>query len=318
MEDTIEKKEGKVLVTGGAGFIGSYLVDSLIDRGYQVIVVDSLITGHLDYLNSKAKFYEMDITSDDLDSIFQKEKPDFVFHLAAHTQVRGSIKDPILDAQTNIIGTISILECCKKHNVKKIIYTSTGGARYGEAQYLPMDENHPNKPMAPYGISKYIAEHYCRIYQDLYGLDYLILCFSNVYGPRDAILNKRIITLFIDNIIKNQPTTIYGDGNQTRDFIYVTDLTEFLTEVFSQKTNHNIYNLGSGEGVSINDIFKKVKAITNFTKEPQRVIANDGEVKNVVLDISRAKQELGWQPKTNLDQGILATFNWLKQLLDEK
>lgn len=212
----------KVLVTGGAGFIGSHIVDSLIAKNYRVVVIDNLSTGRREFVNKRAKFYQRDITKKITD-IFMKEKPEIVIHAAAQVMLRRSIDEPEFDAQTNIIGTIRVLEACRKSGVKRIIYTSTGGARYGEPQYLPADETHQIRPLAPYGISKHTAEHYIDVYSRLYGIDYLIFCFGNVYGPRDDPRFGRVIAVFSEAILQGRRPIIFGDGKQTRDFVYVGD-----------------------------------------------------------------------------------------------
>ena len=303
----------KILVTGGAGFIGSLLVDKLVEKGYEVVVMDNLSMGREENLNKKAKFYLMDITYYKvLNEIFKNEKPDLVFHLAAQTLLRKSIDEPLEDAKTNILGTISVLESCRKNNIKKIIYTSTGGARVGEPQYLPVDEKHPLNPSSPYGISKHSAEHYIWMYSKLYGIDYLIFCFGNVYGPRDSPESKRLVPLFIDLILKNQTPKIFGDGNQTRDFIYALDLVEFMAESINKigKTEHNLFHLANGKQISVNEVFKLLKEISEFNGEAEHDEAIKGEVRDIVLDISLAKKELGWSPKADIEVGIKETWEW--------
>lgn len=303
----------KILVTGGAGFIGSLLVDKLVEKGYEVVIVDNLSMGREENLNKKAKFYLMDITYYKvLNEIFKNEKPDLVFHLAAQTLLRKSIDEPLEDAKTNILGTISVLESCRKNNIKKIIYTSTGGARVGEPQYLPVDEKHPLNPSSPYGISKHSAEHYIWMYSKLYGIDYLIFCFGNVYGPRDSPESKRLVPLFIDLILKNQTPKIFGDGNQTRDFIYALDLVEFMAESINKigKTEHNLFHLANGKQISVNEVFKLLKEISEFNGEAEHDEAIKGEVRDIVLDISLAKKELGWSPKADIEVGIKETWEW--------
>ena len=216
----------KILVTGGAGFIGSWVVDKLIEKGNEVVLIDNFSTGKKENLNEKAKIYYLDICEHDrLVEIFEKEKPEIVFHLAAQVMLRKSIEDPLYDAKNNVLGTISVLEACRKCKVRKIIYTSTGGARVGEPEYLPVDEKHPLNPSSPYGISKHSAEHYVWTYNKLYDLDYLIFCFGNVYGPRDSAETKRLVPLFSDMMIKGKVPKIFGDGEQTRD--YISDLKNY-------------------------------------------------------------------------------------------
>ena len=306
----IKDKTEKCLVTGGAGFIGSHLVDNLINQGHEVCIIDNLSHGHPEYINPRAKFYQTDITGN-INDIFLAEKPQYVFHLAAQVQLRESLNDPIYDAKTNILGTINVLEACRQANIKKIIYTSTAG-RVGEPQYLPVDENHPIAPCSPYGISKHTSEHYVQMYGNLYGLDYLIFCFGNVYGPRDNPASHRVTSIFIDSILRQEAPTIYGDGEQTRDFIYVLDLAEFLTDSLKKNPLHKLFYLANGQEVSVNQIYQTLQDISGSKLPANHIAAVKGEIRNIILDISRAQQELDWQPKHTINQGLAETFQWFK------
>lgn len=301
----------KCLVTGGAGFIGSHIVECLIDEGYNVVVVDDLSAGKRENIPKDVKFYEKDIV-DGLDSVFEIEKPSYVIHAAAQTMLRKSLEYPMEDARINVLGTISVLEACKKHGVKKLIYTSTGGARVGEPEYLPVDELHPLNPKSPYGISKHTAEHYVWMYSQLYGTDYLIFCFGNVYGPRDDPESKRVIPLFIDKMIKGKAPEIFGDGNQTRDFIYVVDLAKFIVGSLDKNPEHKLFHLANGEKVTIMKIFNILKDLSGFSGKAKHVGSVEGEVRNIVLNTSLARTELDWSPQHNLEDGLKETFNWFK------
>jgi UDP-glucose 4-epimerase len=303
----------KVLVTGGAGFIGSHICDMLIKKKYQVIIIDNLSTGKKEYINKEAKFYKADITKNEINNIFKKEKPDYVVHAAAQVMLRKSIESPTEDAKINIIGTINVLEACKKYNVKKIIYTSTGGARVGEPEYLPVDENHPLKPCSPYGISKHTAEHYVEMYSQLYNIEYLIFCFGNVYGPRDDPKCKRVTSIFSYQIIKKQRPIIFGDGNQTRDFIYVLDLAEFIVDSIEKSPKHKLFHLANSEQISVNEIFNLLKQVSGYKDEAKHIEAIKGEVRDIVLDTKLAKKELGWKPKHSFKVGLENTFKWIKK-----
>jgi UDP-glucose 4-epimerase len=302
----------KILVTGGAGFIGSNIVDVLIENNHEVIIVDNLSTGNKEFINKKAKLYQADIR-ENINYIFEKEKPEIVIHTAAQVMLRKSIEEPIFDAHTNIIGTINVLEAARKNNVKKIIYTSTGGARYGEPKYLPVDEKHEIKPTSPYGISKHTAEHYIEMYSKLYGIDYLIFCFGNVYGPRDNPACKRVTSIFSYKIIKNEKPIIFGDGNQTRDFIYVLDIARFIVKSINKNPTSKLFNLANSEQISVNQIFSMLKEISDFKENAEHIEAVQGEVRDIVLDTTLAKQELDWIPETNFKKGLEQTFNWLKE-----
>ncbi len=303
----------KVLVTGGCGFVGSHITDFLARENYEIIVIDNLSTGKKEFLNKKARFYKADITNkDEIEKIFEKEKPLIVIHTAAQVMLRKSIEEPVEDARTNIIGTINILEASKKNGVKKIVYTSTGGARYGEPEKLPVSEEHKIEPTTPYGISKHTAEHYVKAYKELYDLDYFIFCFGNVYGPRDDPKNKRVTSIFCDMMMKKQRPVIFGDGEQTRDFIFVEDLAEFIVESMFREPKNSLFNLANGKQVSVNTIFEKLKEIPGYEGKPKNVSAIKGEVRDIVLDTSLAENELGWKPKTSLEKGLEKTFEWMK------
>lgn len=303
----------KILVTGGAGFIGSLLVDKLVERGDEVVVVDNLSTGRKDNLNVKVKFYELDIANHDLlNLVFEKEKPELVFHLAANALLRKSIEDPLYDARCNLLGTISVLESCRKNDVKKIIYTSTGGARVGDPEYLPVDEKHNLNPTSPYGISKHSAEHYVWMYNKLYGIDYFIFCFGNVYGIRDDVMTGRLVPVFIDKILKGEKPRVFGDGEQTRDFIYIEDLVDFIIESSRRigMTDHQLFHLANGKQVSVNEIVKLLRGVSGNDFEVENIEAIKGEVRDIVLDIGLVQKELGWNPRTEIRDGLMKTWRW--------
>ncbi len=306
----------KILVTGGAGFVGSQIVDLLIKQQQEVVILDDLSTGKEKYINKNAKFYKADIRqAEEINKIFESEKPAIVIHAAAQVQLRKSIDEPSIDAEINILGTINVLEACRKNKVKKIIYTSTGGARVGEPEYLPVDEKHPLNPCSPYGISKHTAEHYVWMYNKLYGIDYLIFCFGNVYGPRDDAQFGRVISVFIEKILKGETPKIFGDGKQTRDFIYVLDLAKFIVESINKKPEHKLFHLAYGIQVSINEIFNIIKELAGIKVEAEHVEAVLGEVRDIVLDTKLAQKELGWQPEHDIKEGIKETYNWYKNNL---
>jgi UDP-glucose 4-epimerase len=227
--------------------------------------------------------------------------------------LRKSLEEPILDAKLNIIGTINVLESCRKNNVKKIIYTSTGGARYGEPEYLPVDEEHKINPSSPYGISKHTAEHYIKMYGELYGISYLIFCFGNVYGPRDNPSCKRVTSILSYKIIKNETPIIFGDGNQTRDFIFVKDIAKFIAKNIDKEPKTRLFNLANGKQISVNQIFSILKQISGFDREPEHTNSIEGEVRDIYLDTKKAETELQWKPETDFIEGIKQTFEWIKE-----
>lgn len=297
----------KVIVTGGAGFIGSHIVDSLVDS-FDVIIVDNLSKGKRENINAKAKLCVADVTDKGrLIEVFEKEKPDYVIHEAAQINVRSSIENPVNDAKQNIIGALNVLECCRMFNVKKIVFASSGGAVYGEPVKLPCDENHPTFPMCPYGIAKLSVEHYIRFYSEVYGLKYVILRYSNVYGPRqDPKGEAGVISIFIDKMRKNEKVSIFGDGEQTRDYVYVKDVANANVLALKNASN-KILNIGTGKQTSVNDLFDALKEITNSESEAVHTQPVPGEVRHTFLDISLARKELGWEPRTELKEGLKNT-----------
>ncbi|MEA3255706.1 MAG: GDP-mannose 4,6-dehydratase [Candidatus Altiarchaeota archaeon] len=304
----------KALVTGGVGFIGSHITDLLVEKDYEVIVVDNLSTGSIKNLNAEAVFYEADICEPGLRDIFKKEKPGFILHQAAQVSVRNSVSDPKFDASVNILGSINLLECCREFNVRKVIYASSGGAVYGEPQNLPVDENHPIQPLSPYGASKYSIENYLYTYRVNYGLDYTVLRYSNVYGPRqDPFGEAGVVAIFTERLLEDVDPVIHGDGNQTRDFVYVRDVADANLMAMGKKTLRRELNIGTGVETSVNDIYHKLKEITNSKASPVYDDPVPGEVKKIRLDIGLAQRELGWKPKINFDEGLKETVNWLKK-----
>ncbi|MCX8202597.1 MAG: SDR family oxidoreductase [Candidatus Micrarchaeota archaeon] len=310
----------KVLVTGGAGFIGSNLVDSLISRGNEVSVVDNLSTGKLENVNKNAKFHKIDLTDfSGLNGIFEKERPEVVFHLAAQINVRTSIRDPLLDAKSNVIGSINLIECCMRYGVKRIIYSSSGGAIYGDPKQLPAPETHEIRPLSPYGASKFAAESYLSAYHSVYGLDYITLRYANVYGPRqDALGEAGVIAIFIKNVLSGKPIVIFGDGEQTRDFVFVKDVVHANLLAIDYRGKHREFNIGTGIPTSVNTIKDQIKSILDKEVEVNYSEAIKGEVRDTYLDISLAKRELGFSPKTSLFEGIRETAHWMMDYLNSK
>ena len=303
-------KKYKVLVTGGAGFIGSHIVDLLLKKGYLVVVVDDLSSGLKSFVNKRASFYNVDITSPELKEVFKVEKPDFVVHAAAQVSVIKSLQDPIYDAKINILGTINVLEQCKNFNVKKIVFLSSC-AVYGEPEYLPVDENHPLKAFSPYGISKHTAEHYLYEYYKNYDIDYLVLRLANVYGPRQGLGRALgVIPAFIEAFLTNGVIKINGDGSQTRDFIYVGDVAEIVVRGLEKPTLRKIMNVGSGREVSVKQIVSILKKQFNKEIPVEYAPPVEGEVKRICLTIDALSRELKWSPRTSFEEGISKTIKW--------
>ena len=304
--------ENTALVTGGAGFIGSHLVDELLNSGRRVIVVDDLSSGQLKNINSNCVFMHGDITSDALDSIFEKEKPSLVFHLAAQSSVAISSDKPLLDASTNILGTLKILENCNKHGVKKLIYSSTGGAIYGEPPELPVDESTAPRPISNYGVSKFQGEQFIELYHKLHNVNYCILRYANVYGPRqDGNGEAGVIPIFATLIQDGKQPTIFGTGEQKRDFISVHDVVRANMLAISNGKN-STYNIGSSVMYSVNQIYDLIKDHYGFTKEALTGAPRTGDVFEISLDYAKAKKELEWEPEIDFENGLQETLQYIQ------
>ncbi|MBU1991517.1 NAD-dependent epimerase/dehydratase family protein [Patescibacteria group bacterium] len=299
----------KYLVTGGAGFIGSHLVDELIKQGNEVVIIDNLSTGKKENLNSKAKFFNVDICSPVIKKIFKSEKFDYVFHLAAQIDVRVSVAKPEFDNKVNAMGSYNIFKNCGLNKVKKVVFISTGGALYGDC-LKPAKERTLIQPISPYAIHKYTAERYLELCYDLYNLNYVVLRLANVFGPRQYSGGEcGVIGLFTHNIANNKPSTLYGDGTKTRDFVYVSDVVGACLKAIAVK-QRGVFNIGNGKEISILQIINTIKKVAGkkfvYKQEKDKV----GEVQRSVLDSSKAKKILNWEPKVKLEQGLKNTIDW--------
>jgi len=304
----------KVLVTGGAGFIGSHVTASYLDLGHEVIVVDNLSTGHVSNLDPRAKFYQIDIRDPGLAEVFRREQPQVVNHHAAQMNVRRSVSDPIYDAQVNIVGSLQLIECAKAYGVVRFIYISTGGAVYGEPEYLPCDENHPINPICQYGASKHTVEHYLYMYHENYGLASIVLRYPNVYGPRqDPHGEAGVVAIFTGQMLAGDPITINGDGEQTRDYVYVGDCERANVMALDTSIEHDIINLGSSRGTSVNEIFGHLSKLTDFHGTAHNGPAKVGETRHIYLDATRALKRLGWQPEVSLEEGLARTVEYFRE-----
>jgi UDP-glucose 4-epimerase len=303
----------KVLVTGGAGFIGSHLVDRLVQEGHEVIVVDNLSTGKRRNINRAARFFKLDIQSWRLERVFRNERPNIVMHLAAQMDVRKSLEDPIFDAQVNVLGMLNVLQQSIKHGVRKFVFSSSGGAIYGEQEIYPVPETHIMRPLSPYGISKLCGEQYLSYYQRVSGLQIVSLRYANVYGPRqDPEGEAGVVAIFIQKLLNNEQAIVYGNGRQTRDFVYVDDVVEANLAVMSQETQ-GTYNVGTGEETSINDLLRILIAHTNSTCKEVHGPAKNGEQVRSVIDSTKLRQELSWEPRTELREGLKRTVDYFRE-----
>ncbi|MEY4704730.1 MAG: hypothetical protein RL042_926 [Nitrospirota bacterium] len=303
----------KVVVTGGAGFIGSHVVDRLVQEGHEVVVVDNLSTGKRRNLNRAARFYKMDIQSWRLERVFRNERPNIIMHLAAQMDVRKSVEDPVFDAQVNVLGTLNVLQQAVRHGVRKVVFSSSGGAIYGEQEIYPAPESHVTRPLSPYGISKLCGEQYLSYYQRVSGLQMVNLRYANVYGPRqDPDGEAGVVAIFIQKLLNNEQAIINGNGRQTRDFVYVEDVVEANLAVMGQETQ-GTYNVGTGQETSINDLLRILIAHTHSTCKEVHGPAKKGEQARSVIDSSKIRQELSWEPRTELREGLRRTVDYFRE-----
>ncbi len=301
----------KVLVTGGAGFIGSYVVDAYIAAGFDVAVVDNCMTGHRENVNPRASYYEVDIRSPELKSVFEKERPEVVNHHAAQASVAVSVRDPQLDADINIIGSLNLYHLCITFKVRRVIFASTGGAIYGNPKSLPVDERHREEPLAPYGITKLTAEAYLRYFGSL-GLEFAILRYANIYGPRqDPYGEAGVVAIFTQAMLEGGTPVIFGDGTQTRDFLYVDDAAR-ANVLATTASNSNLANISTGIEISVNQIYHRLLDLANAPETVKYADPRPGEVYRIALKPERARQWLGWNAEVDLSEGLRRTMEWYR------
>ncbi len=302
----------RILITGGAGFIGSHVADILIEEGYDVIIIDDLSNGKEENINPKATFYNISILDQKLSEPFKLGDIGAVLHHAAQISVRNSVKDPVHDMEINIKGSLLLLEKCVEHSVKKFIFASTGGALYGEQDYFPADEDHPTRPLSPYAIAKLSTEKYLSFYHNTHGLSYTALRYANVYGPRqDPYGEAGVVSIFIQKMLEGNQPIINGDGNQTRDFVYVRDVARANLLALQNDFIGEI-NIGTGVETSINTIFNEIKTLVSPSTLEVHGPPMPGEQLRSVLSNQRAKNILGWMPTISLGEGLNHTVNFFK------
>ncbi len=302
----------KILVTGGAGFIGSQIADAFISSGHNVCIIDNLSTGTKENINPKAAFYEKNITDKEITGIFEKEKFDIVSHQAAQIDVRKSVADPVFDANTNILGTLNILQACVKTDVKKFMFASTGGAIYGEQDYFPADELHPTRPVSPYGITKLTIEKYLFYYHIQYKLNYTVLRYANVYGPRQNPFGEAgVVAIFANKLLQKEQPIINGEGKQTRDYVFVGDVVKANIKTLEDKES-TIYNVGTGIETNVNQIFKQLNKITGNHAEEKHGPQAKGEQMRSVITSDKLLSKFNWKPSTNLEEGLSKTVEFFK------
>jgi UDP-glucose 4-epimerase len=303
----------RILVTGGAGFIGSNVVDRFLELGHEVAVFDDLSSGFREFVNPKARFFQGDLAdAAAIDAAIAEFKPEIVDHHAAQIDVRKSVSDPVFDARVNILGSIGLLQACTRHGVRKVVYASTGGALYGEGRQLPATEDHPVNPEAPYGASKHTVEHYLYLWKLLHGLDFTVLRYPNVFGPRQNPHGEAgVNAIFIGLMLEGKRPRIFGDGNAVRDYLFVSDVVD-ANVIALEKGSGEMLNLGTGIGTSVNDIVRELKVILGFAEDAIHEPPRPGEVQRIYLDASRAKSVLGWAPRVSFAEGLRRTVEWTR------
>ncbi len=314
----------KILVTGGAGFIGSHVADAYIAQGHDVTVLDNLSTGRREFVNPKARFYQVDLSDGAaVREVFASEQFDLVNHHAAQVDVRVSVRDPQVDARVNIVGLLNLLEACREFSVKKLIFISSGGVIYGEPERLPVPEDAPKKPISPYGVAKLTSEFYLFSYKQTHGLEYIALRYANVYGPRQTPKSEaNVISTFSRQFLQDEPVTIFGDGSQTRDFVFVRDVvtanllaTEQIHEINrapARSIDDLAFNVGTGRATSVNELRKRFSQVLGRERDARYAPPRPGELQRNALDISKAQRLLRFEPKASLDEGLRETVHWVK------
>lgn len=305
----------KILVTGGAGFIGSHVVEAHIAAGHTVAVVDNLSSGKRNYVPAEAAFYPMDIRDPALSRVFEAEQPDVVNHQAAQVSVPKSVADPVHNASVNVAGLVNVLEQARQHEVRKVIFASSC-AVYGDPDRLPIREEHPISPLSPYGQSKWTGEHYLDLYRRLYGLSFTALRYANVYGPRqDPFGEAGVVTIFVEQMLAGAPVTIHDDGDQTRDFVYVGDVAMANLQALDHGDN-GVYNISTGRAVTINQLFQALQELASYQRDARHGPPRPGDIRHSVLDPARAMRELGWRPTMSFQEGLARTIEFF-QLREE-
>lgn len=303
----------KILITGGAGFIASHIANAYLDRGHEVVIVDNLKTGRRENIDQRAMFYEVDIRHQAMNDIVDREKPDLINHHAAQMDVRASVADPKYDADVNLLGFLNLMQLAVRHRVKKVIFASTGGAIYGEQDYFPADENHPCRPLSPYGITKFATEKYLYFYQHAYNLPYVVLRYANVYGPRQNPHGEAgVVAIFAQRLLRGDEAVINGDGKQTRDFVFISDVVQANVNALGFDQS-DIFNIGTGHETDINAVFQEIAKASGSSQPEIHAPAKPGEQQRSVIDSGKARAVLGWQPTIPLVDGIRQTVDYFRK-----
>ena len=300
----------RALVTGGAGFIGSHLADALVAAGHDVVVVDDLSRGRREQVPDGAELVVLDICDEALANVVAHAAPEVVFHEAAQIDVRSSVRDPLADAGTNVVGTVNVLSACANAGVRRVVFASTGGAIYGDTAVVPTPETHPCAPESPYGTGKLCAEAYGGTFQRIRGLEFVALRYANVYGPRqDPHGEAGVVAIFATRLQRGEPCVINGDGTQTRDYVYVGDVVAANMQALSV-TSPAVLNIGTGVETAVNELYARLCNIAGSSREAEHGPGKPGEQRRSALDITRARDDLRWQPAVDLDSGLRRTFDF--------
>lgn len=302
-----------ILVTGGAGFIGSHIVDQFVGEGHRVSVIDDLSTGRRKQVRREVAFYKLNVCDPRIEQVFQKERPVVIVHMAAQTNVRKSTEDPVFDAEVNITGTLQLLKWAVRYGARKILFASSGGTVYGEQEVFPATESHPTRPLSPYGISKLTCEYYLEYYRQVAGLQYVALRLANIYGPRQhADGEAGVVATFTQQMLSGEQPRINGNGFQTRDYVYVGDVVEAMRAVFVHPVE-GIFNVGTGTETTVNEIFGRLRELTNSPCREIHGPAKKGEQLRSVLDASKLEKETSWVHAMSLSEGLDETVKFFQQ-----
>jgi len=304
----------KILVSGGAGFIGSHVVDRFVEAGHEVAVVDNLTTGDARWVNRRARLYPVDLRSSRLAEVFEKERPDVVAHLAAQASVGRSVTDPAFDASVNVVGGLGLLDCCRRFGVRRIVYSSSGGAGYGDTDVIPTPETHPTLPISPYGITKVAMEHYVNAWSGIFGISGISLRYANIYGPRQNPQGEAgVVAIFCHRLLTGQIPMINGDGKQTRDYTYVGDVAAANLKALERADVTGPVNISTGVETSVNDLYRALVTAAGSTVAPQHAPARPGEQRRSCLSPGLAGRVLGWKPTVTLEEGLARTFHFFQK-----
>jgi UDP-glucose 4-epimerase len=308
----------RILVTGGAGFIGSHLVDAFVAAGHQVSVLDDLSSGRRENLNPRARFYQLDVQDPGVADVFARERPEVLCHHAAQMDVRRSVADPMFDARVNLVGLLNLLEQGRRHDLQRVLFASTGGAIYGEQESFPAPETHKTEPVSPYGVAKLASERYLFFYWVTYGISYAALRYANVYGPRQNPHGEAgVVAIFTEKLLRGEQPVINGDGRQQRDYIHVSDLVRANVAALTSDFVGAL-NLGTGVETDVNTLFHHLRTFCGSTASEQHGPAKPGEQRRSVIDSSLAQRVLGWQPQVSLEAGLQQTVTFFRKRLNAR